>query len=46
MLTNIVAPALAGIVLAVVSLFGVVSSSTAPPEKNPADKEVITYGER
>ncbi|WP_157090118.1 hypothetical protein [Janibacter melonis] len=46
MLSNIVAPAVAGIVLAAVSLFGLVSSTVGAPDNNPAEKEVIVYGER
>ncbi|MBC9957456.1 hypothetical protein [Yimella sp. cx-51] len=46
MLTNIVAPAIAGVLLAAVSLFGVVSSTIGAPSANPAKQAVITYGDR
>ena len=46
MISNIVAPAVAGVVLATVALFGLVSSQTAAPDKNPASQEIIVYGDR
>ena len=46
MIANVVAPAIAGIVLATVALFGLVSSQTASPAQNPADQEIIVYGVR
>lgn len=46
MLTKVVAPIVAGAVLAVIGLFGLVSSQTAKPDVNPAAKEIITYGDR
>lgn len=46
MLTKVVAPIVAGAVLAGVGLFGLVSSQTAAPQTNPASKELITYGDR
>lgn len=46
MISNVVAPAIAGIVLATVSLFSLVSSQTAAPSTNPANQEIIVYGDR
>jgi hypothetical protein len=46
MLANVVAPVIAGIVLAAVALFGLVSSQTAAPAQNPADQALIVYGDR
>ncbi len=46
MLTKVVGPILAGAVLAVVALYGLVSSQTAAPGTNPAAQEIITYGDR
>lgn len=46
MIANVVAPAIAGIVLGTVGLFGLVSSQTAAPAQNPASQEIIVYGDR
>lgn len=46
MITTVVAPVIAGIVLALVALFGLVSSQTAAPSKNPASEQIIVYGDR
>jgi hypothetical protein len=46
MISNVVAPAVTGIILALVSLFGLVSSQTAAPDKNPASSEIIVYGDK
>lgn len=46
MVSNVIAPAVAGVVLAVAALFGLVSSQTAAPAQNPADQPVIVYGDR
>ncbi|HEU5242474.1 MAG TPA: DUF2613 family protein [Ornithinibacter sp.] len=46
MISNVVAPAVAGVVLATVALFGLVSSQTAAPSENPASQEIIVYGDR
>lgn len=46
MISNVVAPAIAGIVLATVALFGLVSAQTAAPSQNPASQEIIVYGDR
>ena len=46
MLTNVVAPAVAGIILATVALFGLISSQTGAPSKNPASGELVVYGNR
>ncbi len=45
-ISNVVAPAVTGIILALVSLFGLVSSQTAAPDKNPASSEIIVYGDK
>ncbi|MBM6546492.1 hypothetical protein JNO54_10110 [Janibacter sp. YIM B02568] len=46
MIANIVAPAVAGALLATMSLFGLVTATIGAPDENPADQPVITYGER
>ena len=46
MISNVVAPAVTGIILALVSLFGLVSSQTAAPDKNPASSKIIVYGDK
>jgi hypothetical protein len=46
MIANLVAPVVAGIVLATVALFTLVSSQTAAPAQNPANQEIIVYGDR
>ena len=37
---------LVGAVLAVVAAWGVVSSSTAAPDHNPAGSQVVDYGQK
>ena len=46
MISNVVAPAIAGVVLAVVALFALVGSQTSAPDKNPASQQIIVYGDR
>lgn len=46
MISNVIAPAVAGIILASVSLFGLVASQTAAPAQNPAATDVLVYGDR
>lgn len=46
MITNVIGPAIAGAVLAAFALLGLVSSQTAAPDANPADQEIIVYGDR
>lgn len=42
--TAVVAPAVAGGLLALVATYGLVFSQTSAPSSNPADKPIITYG--
>ena len=46
MVANVIAPSVAGIVLGLAALFGLVSSQTAAPAENPADQPIIVYGDR
>jgi hypothetical protein len=46
MLKNVLAPVITGVVLASISLFGLVSAQTSAPAKNPASQAIITYGDR
>ncbi len=46
MLKTVVAPVVTGIVLAALSLFGLVQSQTSAPAKNPASQAIISYGDR
>lgn len=46
MVSNVIAPSVAGILLAFASLFGLVSSQNAAPAENPADQPIIVYGDR
>ncbi|GIL34593.1 MULTISPECIES: DUF2613 family protein [Micrococcales] len=46
MFGNVIAPAVAGIALALAGIFGLVSSQTAAPAENPASQPVIVYGAR
>ena len=46
MFANVIAPGVAGIVLALFGIFGLVSSQTASPADNPASQEIIVYGDR
>lgn len=45
MIANVIAPGIAGIVLALAAIFGLVSSQTAAPAENPASKPIIVYGQ-
>jgi len=46
MVGNVIAPGVAGVVLAFAALFGLVSAQTSAPAENPADQPVIVYGDR
>ena len=46
MVSNVIVPAVVGVILATASLFGLISSQTAAPATNPANQEIITYGDR
>ncbi len=46
MFGNVIAPGLAGILLALAGIFGLVSWQTAPPAENPASQPIIVYGSR
>lgn len=46
MVSNIIVPAVVGVILATASLFGLISSQTAAQSTNPANQEIITYGDR
>lgn len=46
MIRTVVAPIIAGVLLASVSLITLVSSQMAAPAKNPADQQIIVYGDR
>lgn len=46
MVANVIAPAIAGVVLAIAAVFGLVSSQTAAPAENPANQDVLVYGDR
>ncbi len=46
MVSRIIAPFVAGVLLAGVSLFQLVSAQTAAPATNPASSQVLTYGDR
>lgn len=41
---GVVAPAVAGGLLALVATYGLVFSQTSAPSTNPAEKPIITYG--
>lgn len=43
-ITAVVAPAVAGGLLALVATYGLVFSQTSAPSSNPAEKPIITYG--
>ena len=46
MFANVLAPLLAGIILAIGAMFGLVSARTAAPAENPASQPIIVYGQR
>lgn len=39
-------PAIAGALLGIFAIVGLVWSQTSPPADNPASKPIITYGDR
>jgi hypothetical protein len=46
---NLITPAvsvLVGLILAVLAAWGVVTSSTAAPDHNPAGSQIVDYGQR
>jgi hypothetical protein len=46
LLLKVLVSAVAGAVAASASMFGLVYSQTAAPDKNPAKDEIITYGDK
>jgi hypothetical protein len=44
--SNVIVPAVVGVILAGASLFGLISSQTGAPAENPANQEIIVYGAR
>lgn len=46
LLAKIIGAVVGGAVAATAVTFGVVSSQTSPPEQNPANAEIISYGDR
>ncbi len=45
-ISTIVGPIIAGSVLGVCAIGGLVWSQTSPPSDNPASKPILTYGDR
>jgi len=46
LLIKFAAPAVAGAVFGTAAMFGLVYSQTAAPDTNPANQDVITYGDK
>jgi hypothetical protein len=44
-LTSMIAPALIGVLVAFLAMFGLVQSQTAGPDQNPAEQAALVYGE-
>lgn len=46
MVLRLLVPVITGVVVAALGTFGLITSQTAAPAKNPASQQVIVYGDR